>query len=137
MRSFGVASRAASSAAAPVSATIRAIAAASRFRSALPCSRIPASMIAAIAGIPEVEASCSAGVAAMAALTPAKPHHARARELAGANFAPVFTFWDQCFGTFRAPTPGAPRPEPGIDGERWPADFRGQLLAPFRGPQAG
>ena len=62
-------------------------------------------------------------------------HHARAPELAGANFSPVFTVWDQCFGTFRRPEPGALRPAPGIDGERWPEDFRGQLLAPFRGPE--
>ncbi len=61
-------------------------------------------------------------------------HHARAREQADSNFGPVFTIWDQLFGTFTAPKEGERVREFGIEGERWPDGFLAQLAAPFRGP---
>jgi sterol desaturase/sphingolipid hydroxylase (fatty acid hydroxylase superfamily) len=58
-------------------------------------------------------------------------HHTRLAEGGNSNFGALFSLWDVLFGTFRMPENELPA-RYGIDHDRYPQDFVGQLVEPFR-----
>lgn len=60
-------------------------------------------------------------------------HHAKEHEAVGKNFAGLLPIWDVLFGTFHLPKDRRPM-EFGVQGDRVPEGFIGQLAYPFRRP---